>query len=277
MLWNDPWIEAATTRGLRPGPFCTLIPPPRPVLHADYSFDCVAGEALNVGEWQEIVRSGWSDEIIRARLTAALVPCLRREGQLIATCVLRPQGGPLWVMETFVARWRGSGYGGLLLRCFIDWMWRRFGPVTIGYTWELTTCQLLVAGLRGWLASAVSIQMGWTWTALEPTRSVTRPTLPVWMSDKAGSAVVTDSGLGDGWGYVSAYRGSPSWDLIAKKGGWQRLWFRGDSAPSDQWKWSGEFVVVAFMNSNVSRSSEWITAEITAEISCGRGDYIHGG
>lgn len=226
-----------------------------------------------MAEWQEVVRSKWPNDVIANRLMGALVPCLRREGQLIATCVLRPQGGPLWVMETFVARWRGSGYGGLLLRCFIDWMWRRFGPVTIGYTWELTAGQLVGAAIRGWLASAASVQMGWSWMAsAKSATAAVRPTLPVWMSDKGGSAVVTDSGLEDGWGYVSAYRGSPSWDLIAKKGGWQRLWFRGSSAPSDQWKWSGEFVVVAFMNSNISRSSEWITSEIT----CGRGDHIHG-
>ena len=76
-------------------------------------------------------------------------------------------------------------------------------------------------------------------------------------------AVVSDSGLGDGWGYVSAVRGTPEWSTIAARGGWKRLWMRSAVAPPGAWSWTGEFVVVGLLNWNEpTQNLSWTTAEI---------------
>jgi len=89
--------------------------------------------------------------------------------------------------------------------------------------------------------------------------------LPTLFQDGSGSAIISDSGLGDGWGYVSVFRGEPDWSVIAKRGGWKALWMRAPRAPKE-WSWTGEFVVVGVLNQRSSDSVpiEWITAEIAA-------------
>jgi hypothetical protein len=88
--------------------------------------------------------------------------------------------------------------------------------------------------------------------------------MPTLFMDDAGLAVISDSGLGDGWGHVLTVRGDPDWSAIAKKGGWRRLWMRRSASPGPEWSWTGEFVVVGLLNYNdfSGISLDWITAEI---------------
>jgi hypothetical protein len=158
----------------------------------------------------------------------------------------------------------------------MTWIWRfTGGPFVLAYTWELTAAQLCFAWWRGWLASAAAIQYGWVFRSSQEDGSCTfcpeqdvwkpvglRPVLPI----EVDGAIVSDSGLGDGWGYVSAFSGTPDWITVAKKGGWRALWMRSLTAPTG-WRWTGEFVVVGLLNHWTSTeyddsSLRWLTAEI---------------
>lgn len=87
--------------------------------------------------------------------------------------------------------------------------------------------------------------------------------LPTLFQDVSGSAIVSDSGLVDGWGHVLTVRGKPNWSEIAKKGGWRRLWMRSASCPGLGWVWTGEFVVVGRLNyDGPPVELDWITAEV---------------
>jgi hypothetical protein len=204
-------------------------------------------------------------------MVGAWIPCLFANGDLVATCVLRPLPDK-WLLETLRAH---KGYGTPLLRAVIPWLYAKGAPFTLGYTWELSAPGLCGAWLKGWLGSATSLQYGWAWSAegecgfcptdwmpLQP-----RFVLPTFFQDGAGIAIVSDSGLGDGWGNVLLYRGSPDWTAIANKGGWKKLWMRAATRPcegqSKSWNWTGEFVVVGLLNYREEAPDlEWITAEI---------------
>jgi hypothetical protein len=175
-------------------------------------------------------------------------------------------------LETLRAR---KGFGTPLLRAVIFWLYtKNNGPYVLGYTWELSAPALLFAWWRGWLGSASTIQYGYaffltggacsfcptSWSPL-PSKRLVDPTL---FRDSSGAAVVSDSGLGDGWGHVLVLQGEPDWSAIAKKGGWTKLWTRASTAPKG-WAWTGEFVVVGLLNRRIYPEPmpvEWITAEI---------------
>ena len=269
MIWGDPWTEIATQKS-EIGQFCTTIPPPRTPLPDSATFRMIDGPNQ---EWLDFVRTRWTTEEAALRLTYAVIPCLYEGDVLVATCVLRPRGDDVWILETLRAK---KGWGAPFLRAVIPWIWSEGGPFIMAYTWELSLPALVGAWWRGWLRSAAEIQYGWSWIGQgescgfcpdhgwEPIGP--RLAMPTYFQDPSenGFVVVSDSGLVDGWGHVLAVRGDPDWSAVAKKGGWRRLWMRRSVSPGPGWSWTGEFVVVGLLNYNCGPrpSLEWITAEI---------------
>jgi len=278
MIWDEPWTQIA----LQPGG--TTIPPPKTPLEAGQRFEVLLASKLDLGLWADFVGTRWTRQELAQRLEGAFIPCLWFREQLVATCVLRRRPlettcvlrrrPPIWILETLRAKER-QGYGRALLRATIPWLYAADGgPFTMMYVWELSLPGLVSAWTRGWLTSATRLQYGWSWTedgapcgfcpgqGWEPLGP--RLTLPTLFQDASGSAVVSDSGLGDGWGYISIVRGAPNWSAIAKKGGWRYLWMRSAVGPTG-FRWSGEFIVVGALNHRGGPlPSEWITAEIAS-------------
>lgn len=258
MIWSDPWITESGGLGA---------PPPPPPLPAGVSFHvyraCDMSAGL-LGAWcRDLVGTAWSKEAVRSRLEGAWIAILLLAGGPVATCVLRPRGGHVWVLETFVARPRGEGRGTLLVRHAIPWVWSR-GCRSLIYTWELGVGGLAVAWWRGWLRTAATWWWGWVWKGEEggdcgfcgDARNVGEPlfTMPMLFRGHSGRnfAMVSDSGLRDGWGYVLAMSGDVDWRAIQQKGGWRALWYRGAEAPQQAgWKWTGEVVVVGVIGEAV--------------------------
>lgn len=216
---------------------------------------------LNLAAWIALVGTRWLPHQVLARLAGAWIPCLFQGDELVATCVLRPNG--LWILETLRAR---KGFGTPFLRSMVVWLYGYNGPFSLGYTWELSLVGLLGAWSRGWLTSAVQIQYGWSWSltcgfcskGLHEPRFI----VPTVITTEKGVAVVSDSGLRDGWGHVQAYRGEPDWAQIASEARWTSLWMRASEKPPG-WTWTGEWVVVGVLNQiHGSYTTKWITAEI---------------
>ena len=266
MIWGDDWTQVATQKSDGPQRFCTSLKPPRTKLPDDVQLQIVTEVTQ---DWLDLVGTRWSTEEAALRLADASVPCLFRGDELVATCVLRQQGD-IWILETLRAR---KGLGTPLIRAVIPWIWDKAGPFIMGYTWELSLPALIGAWWRGWLRSAAEIQYGWSWfldsddcnfcpsNAWEPLGP--RLAMPTYFQDQDGLAVVSDSGLMDGWGHVLTVKGVPDWSAVAKKGGWRRLWMRSTVSPGPGWSWTGEFVVVGLLNYNSGPISlDWITAEI---------------
>ncbi len=273
MIWDDPWIACATDHSGPARRFCTTIPPPPPVLATGVRFDCRRFADIPIAAWIDLVGTRWTPADLAVRLANAWIPCVWLHETLVGTCVLR-QHADMWLLETLRAR---SGHGTPLMRSVMTWIWRHVdGPFVLGFVWELNAAQLVAAWWRGWLAAAAAIEYGWVWRTEEtcgfcPEQtqwtpvSSSRLQMPTAVIGKGWTAVVTDSGLGDGWGYVLAYKGVPDWSAIAAKGGWRSLWMRTSVAPSKMWRWTGEFVVVGLLNQWAPASQPervWITAEI---------------
>jgi hypothetical protein len=295
MIWSDPWIVAAATdQSGESRRYCTRISPPPATLPPTHLFVCMLATEIDTGmwnEWGKLVGTSWSTDILRRRTEGAYIAMLLMHGRIVGTCVLRPSlvATDTWILETLRAV---RGNGALLLRAAIRWLWDfAGGPVILNFTWELTGAQLLAAWWRGWLRSAAAIQYGWVWRPAAgasgcrfcPSSSNSRDPLPMvrqspirqptlFGSAETGDwAIVSDSGLGDGWGIVSVWRGVPPWSDIATAGRWDALWCRGSVAPvsvtGSEWRWSGEFVVVGALNRyGVPKESEleWVTAEISS-------------
>ena len=272
MIWDDPWVQLAMQRG-GPEQFCTTLPPPRSQLASGQVVRCLQVSDLDLVAWNDLVGTRWTTEELALRLEEAWIPCLFLEGDLVATCVLRPKP-QMWLLETLRAR---KGFGTPLLRAVIPWLYTKSGgPFVLGYIWELSAPGLLSAWWRGWLGSVApgGFQYGWSWTPASSGEECNfcpsgweplgpRLALPTLFQDASGSAIVSDSGLVDGWGHVLTVREEPVWSEIAKKGGWRRLWTRSASCPGTEWVWTGEFVVVGLLNYNGPPVElDWITAEV---------------
>ena len=265
MIWDDPWVLCAMHGG-------TTIPPPPTPLAAGQRFICVQAADLDLQVWIDLVGTRWTVEELRLRLQGAWIPCLFLEEALVATCVLRPKDG-MWILETLRAR---KGFGTPLLRAVIPWLFHKHGgPYVLGYTWELSFPGLVGAWAKGWLSSATELQYGWAFSASAKSNNCNfcpsrwepigpRLALPTYFKDASGSAIVSDSGLGDGWGYVATWNGSPDWSAIAMRGGWRALWVRSRAAPTKNWSWTGEFVVVGLLNFSGFKKPrlDWVTAEV---------------
>jgi GNAT superfamily N-acetyltransferase len=250
MIWDDPWLLAPLS-----GP-----PPAPPELPAGMVFRCLqvcdmSGTLLL--QWRDLVGTRWSISALQERLAGAWVALLYDSGGRgpVATCVLRPRGSTIWLLETFVARPQGSGFGTLLMRHALPWVWAQ-GCRSLIYTWELGPVGLAAAWWRGWLRTTASYEWGWvlrrdsTGCSFCPeTRDASgsqfiTPVLIRSTQHNGPWAIVSDSGLGDGWGYVLMTAGAVDWQTVFQKGGWRALWYRGDSAPTGtDWKWTGEIVV----------------------------------
>jgi hypothetical protein len=268
MIWDDPWVLLAMQKG------GTTIPPPPTPLAPGQRFVCVQVHNVDLTTWIDLVGTRWTSEELMKRLAGAWIPCLFADGEMVATCVLRYKD-KIWILETLRAR---KGFGTPLLREVIPWLYKtEGGPFVLGYTWELSVPGLVGAWLKGWLGSATALQYGWSlrtipdgpscnfcpskWEPIGP-----RLTLPTLFQDASGHAVISDSGLGDGWGYVIRYNGTPDWSGAAKKGGWRSLWMRSSLRPGSGWSWTGEFVVVGLLNYRGGKmpALDWITAEIAS-------------
>lgn len=277
MIWNDPWIDLATTppaEGEGVAPFCTTLPPPRPTLPPNLHFSCVAAATLGYADltgWRDLVGTRWDLADLRVRLAGAYVARIHKEGHLVSTCVLRRLTSPQWILETLVARPTGHGHATALVRSAMTWLWDAGGPFILTYTWELTVSQMIWAWWRGWLKSAVSVKYGWIWrgsTACQFCGTNERRTVPEKSLVSRNGIIVSDSGLGDGLGYVlslsSESLNNEDWSAIANHGGWRALWWQGERPPDSTWRWTGEIVIVGMLNYD-GRSrvqTHWITTEI---------------
>ena len=239
------------------------MPPAPPELPAGLFFRCVHVEDMSGSlllQWRTLVGTQWSLAALQERLAGAWIAMLVADGRQnpVATCVLRPRGSAsaVWLLETFVARPRGAGYGTLLSRHAIPWVWSQ-GCRSLVYTWELGPVGIGVAWWRGWLRTAVAYEWGWVLRRDDSkscsfcpeilTANVSQFTMPVLIRDERRGdswTIVSDSGLGDGWGYVLMTSGPVDWPTVFQKGGWRALWYRGTGAPQGAgWKWTGEIVV----------------------------------
>jgi hypothetical protein len=226
-------------------------------------------------EWISVVGTGWSIAELTGRLEYAWIPWLALGPKLIGTAVFRPGLGGQekhWLLETLrvATTVRGRGFGRLLMEAGRRWLWTSTGgPFVLAFVWELSVPGLVAAWARGWMRSCVALQRGWIFAVSGcgfcphdiPVRLGSRPAAPLRIQTGGDAwAVVNDSGAEDGWGHVCQWSGSVDWTTVAKKGGWGRLWMRADAAPSTEWRWSGEFVVVAALNGRPAL--EWVSAEV---------------
>jgi hypothetical protein len=279
MIWNDPWIDVATTppeEGV--APFNTTLPPPRPLLPPDLRFDCCLSSNMTNTEittWRNLVGTRWPLSGLRHRLEGAWIARIHVADRLVSTCVLRRSEAPTWILETLVAKPTGHGYATALVRSVMTWIYDRGGPFVLAYTWELSLAQLVWAKWRGWLKSAASVEYGWIWTPAGECGfcgTNTDHTVGPAKILTLNSVTVSDSGIGDGLGYVldiSEDNSEVDWASVVRAGGWRALWYRGSTAPAAGWSWTGEFVVVGLLNYD-GRSgipTRWITSEIAPGIS----------
>lgn len=279
MIWSDEWSIAATDWHADQE-FNTTLPPPEPTLPTGVTFRCVRWATLAVSasvvrEWVDLVGTEWAASELSARLADAWIPLLRDgEGRLVGTAVFRPNlGGAAkhWLLETLrVARdQRGQGWGRLLMSAGRRWLWcQTGGPFVLAFVWELSAPGLVAAWWRGWMRAAVAVQRGWMFAVdgsgcgfCPAAVAIDRPrhVMPSFIQTTDGAWAVVNDADG-GWGHVCVWRGDVDWSAVAKIGGWRRLWARADVAPSAEWRWSGEFVVVAALNGRPAL--EWTSAEI---------------
>lgn len=278
MIWSDPWIEVATTPSIY-RPLCTRLPPPTfvmpdNILFRTYDMNKKENHEF-ISRWNTLINSSWTPTQLQQRLQHATITCLHAKDQhktILASCVLRPRthnGVPFCILETLIVSptHRKKGYGALLMRCVMKWLWELYGPFILGYIWELSLSEFIWAWLRGWLRSVAEIRLGWVWkpnqTQIQEIKK-TSASLPLRFHSQEGDryVVITDSGLGDEWGYVQDCSGEIEWATIAARGGWKALW-SSVRIQSKEWKLSGEVVVVGLLNYCGRDMPSFRSAEIT--------------
>jgi GNAT superfamily N-acetyltransferase len=291
MIWSDPWIEVATTPSIY-RPLCTRLPPPPCRLPEDVSFrvytiqdrfDTEKGDQTRLlAAWNTLVQSSWTPAQLQIRLHQARIACIFHKRSLLATCVLRPrshEGIPFCILETLIVspKHRNKGYGAMLMRSVLTWLWDTYGPCILGYIWELSLKEFVWAWWRGRLTSAVEIRYGWIWKNPRPcTNTSMDASVPLRFHTKEGDryVVISDSGLNDGWGYVQDCSGEIDWPAIAYRGGWKGLW---SSTKTKEWKWSGEIVVIGLLNYCGKTIPSFRSAEITPRQRTDAADSDEGG
>ena len=287
MIWSDPWIEVATTPSIY-RPLCTRLPPPSfampdGILFRTYDMNERGSKHLRfLSKWNTLIQSSWTTEQLHARLQHAWIVCLEDRSTIVATCVLRPrshEGAPFCILETLTVSpsHRRKGYGALLMRCVMRWLWDTYGPFILGYMWELSPAEFAWAWWRGWLRSVADIRLGWIWKSNASAASASAAakedtSLPLRFHAKDDRfVVISDSGLGDGWGYIQDCSGDIDWSAIAKRGGWRGMW-SPVHIQTKEWKWSGEIVVVGLLNYCGRTMPSFRSAEITPRRRTGGGD-----
>jgi hypothetical protein len=277
MIWSHPWIAVATAPG------GTKLPPPAPGLDVRWRATRVHDLTnTELEDWGSFVRTGWGGAALRERLenSAIIVRVVDERNEMRATCVLRPRGGGLWILETLVARPTRAGWGSKAMHAGIRAAWEH-GARGVGFVWELGLRGLTAAWWRGWMVAAVSVEWGWMWRRPDSSACGFCPNTAAWLPPASGvpvrpvvvrgdgwSVIVSDSGLFDGWGHILAVSGdrqNVNWERVSATGGWRDLWWVGGQ-PLPGWRWTGEAVVRGVLNwggASVSPES-WITAEITS-------------
>lgn len=261
MIWSDPWIEVATTPSIY-RPLCTRLPPPQFTMHEDIQFKVynmnTSSNSSLIPIWNKYIQTSWTTEQLKERLQNAWIACIqpKQSKSILATCVLRNRyhdGVPFCILETLYVTptQRHKGYGALLMRCVMRWLWEKNGPFILGYIWELTPSEFMYAWWRGWLSSVAEIRLGWSWKSQQIQQiqqQQKQSSLPLRFHTQEGDrfVVISDSGLGDGIGYIQDCSGTIDWNAIAVRGGWKGLW--SSIRQSKEWKWSGEIVVIGLLN-----------------------------
>ena len=273
MIWDDPWCLSAAMDDNG-----TYLPPMTVILKPYQTFVCYTIDQKDtydtqkwLTEWKQLIGITWSQTELRRRLPCdtSWIACYYVNGTLAASCVLRlynPHNG-LWILETFKAREKHKGYGTMLLRCTMPWIYKQNGCTRfmLGYTWELNVFQLSYAWMKGWLRTAHDIQYGWVY---EMTPSSPNPCTESESESESANVSITDSGLGDMVGYVCNYNKDAQidWNWKTKKGGWKYLWMRSFEQPKsnqNEWKWTGEFIIIGILNKLCGQDIiKWITPEI---------------
>lgn len=287
VIWSHPWIATALSpEGIR-------LPPEIPVGVVWTASLATEMRDDELEAWGAFVRTGWNAADLRQRLSDGAVIVRVWDGATVSgplrgTCVVRPRGGGLWLLETLVARPQREGWGAATMHSAVRAVWDR-GGTSLGFIWEMPVGGLLKAWWRGWWGAAVSVERGWVWRTAAASASCgfcpnteawipvrPPPVMPVVVEGPGWAAVVTDSGLQDGWAYVLAASGAVDWEHVASVGGWRDLWYAGAVAPAggleaptgSRWRWTGEVVVRAVLNL-AGRPAPPPTAWITAEVSSG--------
>lgn len=283
MIWDDPWISAALE------PAGAHLPPIPADLPTGVRFHCWpdgSGDGLDLADWADFVRTGWGPAALTGRLRGCWVATLYERGHLRATCVLRWRGGNTWLLETLTARPRAAGWGRLLMRAAVRWLWDWTGGCfVLGFWWELNLRTAVVAWWRGWLQAAKRVERGWLYVVPQPAEGgacdfceITQrrhpwlprrapPAQPVLLRGAGWSVVASDSGLGDGWCYISHWEGPADWQSVAKHGDWVALWARGWEAPSGPgWSWTGELVILAALATAGATAGAAATAGAEGEL-----------
>ena len=243
-MWDHPWVSIASQE-------ITTLPPPPPRLEKGFIFRCLRAPS-DMTAWIRLVGTHWTPADLVERLADAWIAELEWQGDLVATCVLRPVKKGQWVLETLVSRKKGAAHP--LLHSVIWWLWNFSGPFALFFTWELSLLQLAVAGWKGWIKALKAVYSTWIWTAdcfcnhngIHVNSARFR--MPTLLKGSGWSALVSDSGLEDGWGYVQKFSGSVDWSAVAKRGGWLSLWYYGSSSPGEGWGFTSQVVVVGALN-----------------------------
>jgi len=234
MIWDNLWTQIAIL-GTSLGP----PPPPRSECH----FIIETRDSLDLSGWIALVGTRWPPDIIYYRLQNAYIPCLYKNEVMVATCVIRKTES--FCLETLVAKPQRQGYGGQLIHETIYELYKRFGPPTLTYVWELTALGLVQAYMKGWLRSMVAMEYGWSYKTKDHTseiRDLSKPyhTMGLWFSD---------SGLEDGYIFIER---DPETDLLTID--WSKirtkktLWMQSPVCPGTGWTWTGEFIIIGNIN-----------------------------
>ena len=233
MIWDDPWCVAASSDG------GTSLPPMKVVLENHQRFE-VSFSFYTVARFYE-------------------------HNRLVSSCILHLYDVEtnLWILETFSAIEKRRGYGTMLLRCVVDWIFNYTGRrFILGYTWELSVLGFVGAWWKGWLKTTNSIEFGWMIEKTEEEATA--------IATATATAICTESGLNDGWGTVISQSGVNDWNAQMKSRGWKYLWMRSLTQPQGQgheqkskWRWTGEIVVVGLLNKprGLVIDTHWITPD----------------
>lgn len=245
MIWDDPWCVVAKQPG------GTALPPIHYELPDDIKFSLLdKGDNKGLNEWMTFVKTSLPPSGVLQRISSTCyIPVLKKEGVIIATCVLRHMKQDFWMLESLTAV---HGYATPLLQQVMPLLYKlQRGRFSLGFTWELTVLGILGAWLKGWLSTMVSVKQGFIFEGNEIKKS--RDTSIVTVFPSSQNADI---------GEVSEFTGDPNWSLVKRLLGFKTLWMRSYVAPRG-WRSSGEIIVLGCLNRRKSQIVEWPThAEI---------------
>jgi hypothetical protein len=253
MIWDDPWCVFASSEG------GTSLPPMKVVLEHHQRFD------VSKENHQRFDVSNQRFDVSDKK--SEFKACFYEHKQLVSSCVLHlyDTSSNVWILETFSAIKKHQGYGTMLLRCVMDWIYNYTGQrFILGYTWELTVLEFVGAWWKGWLKTAHTIEYGWAIDREEGAEETEEAE-----GAESNNTILSESGLNDGWGTViqNQQSGVTNWNKLMESRGWNHLWMRSATRPpgslGSKWRWTGEIVVVGLLNKprGVDIDTHWITPD----------------